>query len=300
MAGSVTQTAVIRAQEVTKRFGPTLALDRLSLLVPAGSVLGLLGPNGAGKTTFLRLVMGFLFPEGGRIEREELGTSQIGYLPERAFYPPRSRVVDYLMVIGRLAGLQGQPLRRHVQRLIVDMGLEDASERHLGRCSRGMLQRVGLAQALLGDPPLLLFDEPMIGLDPAAQRFMRDQIVALNQSGKTVVLSSHNLSDVARVCTHVAMLSRGRLVRGGRLDEMLARPAEVTIVTGPMPARLPSDLRGLAPGVLASDGRVRLVGDAVQRKADVLRTLLDAGVDIQGMTEQRATLEEVFLEATEA
>jgi ABC-2 type transport system ATP-binding protein len=299
VARAVIQTALIRAQEVTKRYGRTLALDRLSLQVPAGSVLGLLGPNGAGKTTFLRLVMGFLFPEGGKIDRGGLAASKIGYLPERAFYPLRFTVVEYLAVMGRMAGLRGQPLRRQVPRLIAGLGLEDSAEKRLGRCSRGMLQRVGLAQALLGDPPLLLFDEPMIGLDPAGQRFMRDQIVALNQAGKTILLSSHNLSDVARICTHVAMLNRGRLVRSGRLDEMLPSRAEVTIVTGPMPARLPSDLRGLAPGVLASEGRVKLVGDAVQRKAEVLRLLLDAGVDLQELTERRATLEEVYLEATE-
>jgi len=291
----VIQTALIRAQDVTKRYGRTLALDRLSLQVPTGSVLGLLGPNGAGKTTFLRLVMGFLFPEGGKIDRGGLPTSQIGYLPERALFPFRLSVLDYLAVVGRLAG----PLRRQVHRLIADLGLEDAAEKRLGRCSRGMLQRVGLAQALLGDQPLLLFDEPMIGLDPAGQKFMRDQIVALNQAGKTILLSSHNLSDVARICTHVAMLNRGRLVRSGRLDEMLPSRAEVTIATGPMPARLPSDLRGLTPGVLASEGRVKLMGDAVQHKAEVLRLLLDAGVDIQELAEQRATLEEVYLEATE-
>jgi ABC-2 type transport system ATP-binding protein len=291
---------VIRTQDVTKRYGRTLALDRLSLEVPAGSVLGLLGPNGAGKTTLLRLVMGFLFPEGGRIDRGELSTSQIGYLPERAFYPPRLKVLDYLATVGQLTGLRGQALRQQVGRLVTELDLEAAAGKPLGRCSHGMLQRVGLAQALLSDPPLLLFDEPMIGLDPAGQRLMRDQIAALNQAGKTVVLSSHNLSEVARSCTHVVMLNHGRLVRSGRLDEMLPSRAEVTIVTGPMPAGLPSVLRGLSPGVLASDGRVRLVGDAAQRKADVLRRLLDAGVDVQELVERKATLEEVYLEATEA
>jgi ABC-2 type transport system ATP-binding protein len=290
---------LICAREVTKRYGRTLALDRLSLEVPVGGVLGLLGPNGAGKTTFLRLVMGFLFPEGGKIDRGGLSTSQMGYLPERAFYPPRFTVLDYLAMVGRLSGLRGQHLQRQVHRLVADLGLEDAAGKHLGRCSRGMLQRVGLAQALLGDPSLFLLDEPMIGLDPAGQKFMRDEIAALNLAGKTVLLSSHNLSDVARVCTHVAMLNHGRMVRSGRLDEMLPSRAEVTIVTGPMPAGLPSVLRGLAPGVLASDGRVKLIGDAVQRKADVLRQLLDAGVDVQELAEHKATLEEVYLEATE-
>jgi ABC-2 type transport system ATP-binding protein len=294
------EATLIRAEEVTKRYGPTLALDRLSLQVPAGSVMGLLGPNGAGKTTFLRLVMGFLLPEGGHIERAGFQPSKIGYLPERAFYPPRRSVVDYLSIVGRLSGLGGRALREEVGRLVAALDLQEAAGKRLGSCSRGMLQRVGLAQALLGDPSLLLLDEPMLGLDPAGQKFMREQIEALNGADKTILLSSHNLGDVGRLCTHVAMLNRGRLVRSGRLDTMLPGRAEVTISTGTMPAGLPSDLRGLSAGILASGGHVKLVGDAVERKAEVLRMLLDAGVDIQELVEVRATLEEVYLEATKA
>lgn len=295
----MTEGSLIRALGVTKRYGSVLALDRLSLQVPEGSVLGLLGPNGAGKTTFLRLLMGFLFPEEGTLDRGGLAPCQVGYLPDRTFYPPRLRVREYLSLSGRLSGLRGSALRGRVQELLAAMGLDEAAGTRLGGCSRGMLQRVGLAQALLGDPPLLLLDEPMLGLDPSGQKLMRDQVEALRLAGKTILLSSHNLSDVARVCTHVAVLSHGRLVLFGRLDALLPARPEVTIQTGPMPAGLPSAIRSLAPGVLVSENRIKLAGDAVERKADVLGLLLGAGVDIRELTEARATLEEVYLEATQ-
>ena len=299
MARAVTGTALVRAQGVCKRYGRALALDRLSLHLPEGDVLGLLGPNGAGKTTFLRLVMGFLFPDEGQIERGGLSPSQIGYLPDRAFYPPRMRVGEYLRLIGRLSGLSDPTLRVRIDRLLAELDLADAAAKRLGGCSRGMLQRVGLAQAMLGDPRLLLLDEPMLGLDPAGQKLMRDQIEGLHGEGRTILLSSHNLADVTRICTHVAMLSRGRLVRSGRLESLLPGRAEVTIATGPMPAGLPSAIRSLAPGVVVSEQRITLAGDAVERKAEVLRLLLGAEVDVRELVEVHATLEEVYLEATQ-
>jgi len=295
----VIEPSLVRARGISKRYGRALALDRLTLSLPEGSVLGLLGPNGAGKTTFLRLVMGFLFPEEGEIDRGGLAPRQIGYLPDRALYPSRLRVREYLELIGRLSALHGQALRENVHRLLADLGLEDAAGTRLGSCSRGMLQRVGLAQALLGEPRLLLLDEPMLGLDPSGQKLMREQIETLHKSGKTILLSSHNLGDVARVCTHVAMLTRGRLARSGRLDTLLPGRGEVTISTGPMPPGLPSAIRSLSSGILASDGHISLMGDAVEHKTEVLRLLLGANVDIRELVEAQATLEDVYLEATQ-
>jgi len=295
----VTEPCLIRALGVTKRYGNARALDRLSLQVPEGSVFGLLGPNGAGKTTFLRLVMGFLFPEEGTLDRCGLPPCQVGYVPDRAFYPSRLRVREYLCLVGRLAGLGGGALQRRVQDLLTALDLEGAARTRLSGCSRGMLQRVGLAQALLGDPRMLLLDEPMLGLDPSGQKLMRARIEALHLSGKTIVLSSHNLSDVARVCTHVAMLRHGRLARSGRLDALLPLRPEVSIQTGPMPAGLPSAIRSLDPGILVSENRITLAGEVAERKTDVLRLLLGAGVDIRELIEARATLEEVYLEATQ-
>jgi ABC-2 type transport system ATP-binding protein len=289
---------MIRIKALTKSYNSTLALDRLTLEVPDGAVFGLLGPNGAGKTTFLRLVMGFVFPDAGVLDRGGLSPASIGYLPERAFYPPRFSILDQLTTMGRLAGLKGTLLRQEVDELLRQVQLHQVARQRLGACSRGMLQRLGLAQALLGDPPLLLLDEPALGLDPAGQKFMREQIATLHQSGKTVILSSHHLDEITRICTHIAVIDRGRLVRAGLLDTILAPRAQVIIITGSLPADLPAQLMSLASEISVTDKEVVLAGEAVARKAEVLRLLLDRDVEIHHLSERHVTLEEVYLEAT--
>jgi ABC-2 type transport system ATP-binding protein len=298
---------MIKAHEIVKRYGDVLALDRLSLEVPSGTVFGLLGPNGAGKTTLLRLMMGFIFPDGGEFDRDGLSPTRIGYLPERAFYPPRFTVGDYLATVGRLAGLQPGVLGPTTDGLLADLGLSNVAGRRLGARSRGMLQRVGLAQALMADPPLLLLDEPATGLDPAGQKFMRERILALQQAGKTVLLSSHHLDEVMRVCSHVAVMDQGRLVQYGPLKTILAPRAQVTILSSPLPPELASELAALDPGVAVAAGvgeipeectELKLTGEAVAHKARILSRMLEAGVDVRHLYEQHTTLEEIYLEAT--
>jgi ABC-2 type transport system ATP-binding protein len=289
---------LITVKDLTKRYSQTLALDGLSLQVPRGSVFGLLGSNGAGKTTFLRLLMGFVFPDRGTVEWTGPAPRLVGYLPERAFYPPRFTIRSYLHTLAQLAGLAGAERTQAIDRLLAQFGLSEVQARRLGACSRGMLQRVGLAQTLLGDPPLLLLDEPVVGLDPAAQKLFREQILALHQSGKTVILSSHHLDQLTRVCTHVAVMNRGRLVRSGPLTEILAPRPQVILDTAPIPPDLQAQIGALSPGIAVAERQIILTEPALSQKAEVLRMLLDAGVDLQGLSERHATLEEVYLEAT--
>jgi len=296
---------MICLQEVVKSYDETLALDRLSLQVPAGTIFGLLGPNGAGKTTILRLIMGFIFPTSGHIDRGGLATAEIGYLPERAFYPPRFGVREYLLTSARLSGLRsdavGEAAQTACDHLLAQFGLSQAGRKKLGACSRGMLQRLGLAQALIGDPALLLLDEPASGLDPAGQKFMRQQILALQERGKTILLSSHHLDEVTRVCSHIAVIREGRLVRCGPLegnDSILAPRTEVTILTEALPPDLLARLTSLSPEIGATERRITLAGQGVDHKADALRLLIDNGVDIHHLSERRATLEEIYMEAT--
>jgi ABC-2 type transport system ATP-binding protein len=289
---------MIHVEALTKRYGAILALDRLSLEIPSGTVFGLLGPNGAGKTTLLRVLMGLVFPDAGEVDRGGLSPARIGYLPERAFFPPHFTIRDYLVTLGSLADLRRDVLQQSVDQLLQEVGLDAMSGRRLGACSRGTLQRVGLAQALLGDPLLLLLDEPALGLDPAGQRFMREQIAALHGAGKTVLLSSHLLDEVTRICTHIAVLSKGCLVCSSALEDLLTPHTRVIISTDPLPQELSSGLTSLAPDITVTDGQVVLSGDAVSRKAEVLGLLLTMGIDIRQLSEQRSTLEEVYLEAT--
>jgi ABC-2 type transport system ATP-binding protein len=290
---------MLRAKSLTKHYKSTPALEQLSLEIPEGTVFGILGPNGAGKTTFLRLVMGFVFPTGGTIDRGGMCPADIGYLPERAFYPLRFTIRDYLNTLAQLVGMAGSVRQDQVARLLRQVGLFQVADQQLGACSRGMLQRLGLAQSLLGNPDLLVLDEPALGLDPAGQVFMRRQISALHQLGKTVLLSSHHLDEVTRVCTHVAVLSRGKLVRTGPLASMLAPHPSVVIETGPLPSETASRLRERIIGITITEQKIVLNGDAVIHKTKVLRQLLDEGVDIRRLSEAHVTLEEVFMEATD-
>jgi len=288
---------MLRAKSLTKHYKSTPALEQLSLEIPEGAVFGILGPNGAGKTTFIRLVMGLVFPTAGTIDRGGIAPAQIGYLPERAFYPLRFSIRSYLDTLAKLVGLTGSLQQEEVTRLLRQVGLLEVAGRRLGDCSRGMLQRLGLAQALLGDPKLLVLDEPALGLDPAGQVFMRQQITTLHQLGKTVLLSSHHLDEVTRVCSHIAVLSRGRLVRTGPLDSILAPRASVAIETGPLSAGVAQRLNERFPAATIGEQRIMLDGDTAGHKAEVLRLLLDEGVDIRQLHEVHTTLEAVFMEA---
>ena len=290
---------MIRAQDLTKHYRSTPALQRLSLEIPAGAVFGILGPNGAGKTTFLRLVMGFVLPSAGTLDRGGLLPASIGYLPERAFYPPRFTIRDYLNTIAKLVGLPDVARREAIARLLHQVSLSEVADQQIGACSRGMLQRLGLAQAMVGDPDLLVLDEPALGLDPAGQVFMREQIVASNRAGKTVLLSSHHLDEVARVCSHVAVLSQGHLVHTGLLASILTPRASVEIETGPIPSELSQQLIERMPDIRVSEQKIVLEGNSAIRKTELLRLLLDHNVEIHQLSEVRSTLEDVYMEVTE-
>ena len=283
---------MIIAANLTKRYGPTLALDNLSATIAQGAIFGLVGPNGSGKSTLIRLLMGFIFPDAGTIRLEHARPHQIGYVPERPFFPPRCGVAEYLHTAGRLCGLPGGQLHDAVALRLQQVGLSQMAKQPIGACSKGMLQRFALAVALVNDPPLLILDEPMAGLDPAWQKALRDIITALNREGKTVLFSTHRLSDVAEICTHVGILNRGRLRRTGSLSEVLPLRQQVVITLGSIPDHFIPP-----PGVTMAANVITLSAGDLARKAEVLRRLLDAGVDIQSLSQERATLEEVYLEA---
>ena len=291
---------MIRANQLSKRYGATVALDRLDLAVPPSAVFGLLGPNGSGKTTFIKLLLGLIFPDTGSIVSGVVAARQIGYLPERMALPPRSRIGEYLSLCAYLDGLRGATLDNAVKERLRQVGLDQVIGQRIGACSKGMLQRLGLAVALIGDPPLLVLDEPMEGLDPAWQVAVRDLVTQLRRDGKTILLSTHRLSDVAEVCDYVAILSRGLLKRTGALVDVLPLRERVVIEVVDVPEPLDIELAALGPGVIWHDSHVLLEGPGVASKDAVLRLLLDAGADVRGLRQERLTLEAVYLEAMRA
>jgi ABC-2 type transport system ATP-binding protein len=203
------------------------ALKSLDIEVRKGEIFGLLGPNGSGKSTTIKLILGLLFPTSGRVlvfDKDASETSKnerIGFLPEESYLYKFLTAEETLDFYGRLFDMSGADRKRRVDELIQLVGLSGAKHRQLREYSKGMARRVGLAQALINDPDLILLDEPTTGLDPIGTREMKDLIIALRNQGKTVLLCSHQLADVQDVCDRVAILHQGELKELGRVSELL-------------------------------------------------------------------------------
>jgi ABC-2 type transport system ATP-binding protein len=309
----------VAARGLTKRYGPVVALDGLDLDVPAGIVFGLLGPNGAGKTTTIRLLTGLSKPTAGQVSVTGLevagrGDAQaelhrrIGVLDQEPRYYGWMTGRELLRFVGDLIGLAGPELRTRTDETLERVGLTDAANRRIATYSSGMRQRLGIGQAIVGRPRLLILDEPVSSLDPEGRRDLLALIGDLREAS-TVILSSHVLSDVERVCERVAILDRGRLVTEAPVPELLdrfARPAyRVEVDPGQEPGvRLLAEAlkRQAWSGEVAIEGnviRIRIKDPeaAAMRLVPLLGT---SGLQIALIERERPTLEDVFLELTGA
>jgi ABC-2 type transport system ATP-binding protein len=304
--------AAIEARGLTKTFGSILALDRLDLSVPRGSVFGLLGPNGAGKTTTIRILAGLARATAGSasVAGIDVGLDvpelhrQIGYLDQDPRFYGWMTGRELLEFVGRLHGLAGPTLRARVAEMLERIGLEAAADRRIGAYSGGMRQRLGIAQAILHGPSILFLDEPVSSLDPEGRRDLLELIASL-QGEATVVVSTHVLSDVERICDRVAILDRGRQVTEGPLQELLdahARPV-YQLVPGPGQDAAVSDLVArlrAAPwvtGAAVAGGTIKVtVADPGAAAGEILPLVVAAGVALDAFERARPTLEDVFLE----
>jgi len=217
---------VVKLDGVTKAFGSVHAVDGLTLTIRQGEILGFLGTNGAGKTTTIKMLLGFFRPDAGSLSVfgadpcEPDARRKIGYMPEMAYYYPYLNVRELLSLYGGLCGMEKSEIRTRSEALIARVGLEDAGARLLKHYSKGMLQRAGIAQALLHDPDLLILDEPFTGLDPLARIQLRDLILEMKSRGKTIFFSSHELSEAELICDRVAILKQGSLVWSGTVGDV--------------------------------------------------------------------------------
>jgi ABC-2 type transport system ATP-binding protein len=303
----------VRARGLTKRFGSVLALDGLDLDIPAGSVFGLLGPNGAGKTTALRILTGLARPTAGTAEvagipvgldRPEL-RRRLGYLDQDPRFYGWMRGRELLELVGRLFGLDGAELRTRVGESLERAGLAEVAERRIGGYSGGTRQRLGIAQALLARPEIVILDEPVSSLDPEGRRDVLELVAGLRGT-LTVIFSTHVLADVERICDRVAILDRGRLVIEAPLDELLvehARPV-YRLVADPGQAeavdRLVARLVATAwTGDVTTEpgGMLRIaVTDPDAAGRELLPLVVETGVRLAAFERARPTLEDVFLE----
>ncbi len=281
---------------------PKRALDSLNLRVETGEIFGLLGPNGAGKSTTLKILLRLIFPTSGRariLERDlddVEAHARLGFLPENPFFYDYLTPEEFLNYVGALFGLSGTERKRRADGLLERVGLAASRDVPLRKFSRGMVQRLGIAQALINDPELVILDEPMSGLDPLGRREVRDLILELREEGKTVIFSTHILSDAESLCNRVAILNRGRLQGCGELSEILGMGVASTeiVMEGPMAAVL-DELRPYATSVVRTGDRVRVEVPAESDVNTVLGILLRGGVKVQSVNPIKMSLEDYFL-----
>jgi len=284
------------------------ALREVSLTVQRGEIFGLLGPNGAGKTTLLKMLLGIAWPTSGRARlfghatHTPAARQQVGYLPEKHRFPDFLTTDQMLHLYGRLSGVSSDEREARIPELLDQVDMTEWRGTKLKKFSKGMMQRVGLAQALLNDPDLVFLDEPTDGVDPVGRREIRDILLWLHNQGKTIFLNSHLLSEVEKVCTRVAILNQGELVRLGTIDELTAMERlydlQATRIPEPVLSALDDVLRPADAFETSQDAifRYRL---QVEDRADlnaVLDRLRGADVELEAVEPVRRSLEDYFID----
>jgi len=274
------------------------AVSDVSLRVSRGAIHGLLGPNGAGKTTTLKMLLGLVRPSGGRFEilgvpsNKPGARARLGFLPEQPYFPTQLTASEAMMLYGRLTGLSRERIAKQTSELLDRVGLDGRQKTLLSKFSRGMLQRLGLAQALLGDPEVLVLDEPASGLDPVGQRDIRNLMTGLRDSGATILLSSHQLSEVEAVSDEVTILNRGRVAALGHIDDLLSVAGQTSVrVIGD--GELPSSVADVVCDVAVS-GRTQVFSVPDEQIRAVVDAIDDAGWRISAIQPKRASLEDYF------
>ena len=286
---------------------PITALRSLSLSVRQGEIYGFLGPNGAGKTTTLKILLGLMAASGGRAElfgkpAGDVETRrQIGFLPEAPYFYDYLTADEFLAFYAQLAGMTRQHIGNRVANLLEMVGLSDARRRQLRTFSKGMLQRVGLAQAIIHDPSLVILDEPMSGLDPIGRKQVRDLILNLRDRGKTVFFSTHIIPDVEMICDRVGILVKGELLATGRVDELVSEGhnQSVEVVCEGIQVESIQAIAENASRILRQGQRHLIVLPGNDCLDSIVSTIRSNGGRLISVTPQKGTLEDVFLRQTD-
>jgi len=274
-------------------------LDGISLQVESGEIYGYLGPNGAGKTTTIKCVLGLIFPDSGKIEilghpyLSLKAKEKIGYLPENPYFYDYLTAREFLRFYSQLNHKSGKNPETKISALLQLVGLERSADLQLRKYSKGMLQRAGLAQAVLNDPELVLLDEPLGGLDPLGRKEIRDIIVRLKEEGKTVFLSSHILQDIEMVCDRVAMIAGGKIISQGRLHDLISQKVILTEIT--LSGITKDKLQKFGECLTAEGDRI-LVKVLKSSQVDlVLELAQSSGAVIHSLVPRTETLEDIFV-----
>jgi len=275
-------------------------LKGITFKVEEGEIFGYLGPNGAGKTTTLKCILGIIFPNKGEIRLFGLphtslqAKAKIGFLPENPYFYEYLTAAEFLRFYAQLFGLPRDKREKKIDQLLQLVGLEKAAATQLRKFSRGMLQRIGLAQALINDPSLVFLDEPLGGLDPLGRKEMRDIILRLREEGKTVFLCSHILQDIEMVCDRVAIIVDGKILNQGKLQNLVSEKILFyEVVVSGVPA---SSFTPLGECLAEDGGRLILKITAEENIKKVIKIVLEREGRLHSLTPRTATLEDLFVD----
>lgn len=301
----MTEPLAVETHALRKEYGSTIAVEDLDLAVGRGEVFGFLGPNGAGKTTVVKMLLGLVRPTAGaaNVLGQPAGDwrsrARVGFLPEHFRFQEWLTASEFLQVHGRLYGMAAAARKQRAAELLGQLDLERHADKQLKDFSKGMLQRVGLAQALINDPELVFLDEPTSGLDPIGRRLVRDVVQQLRARGATVFLNSHLLSEVEITCDRVAFVRRGRIIRSGSLADLLAAGTEVTLKLNGRWSEVAEDLGRVGWQATAAGDGVLVRLQAYEQVPDLVAWLVDRGVRLYGVVPKHESLEELFLRLME-
>ncbi len=308
--GGIINTAVIETRDLSKIYGygenETAAVDKLSLSVGKGEIVGILGPNGSGKTTAMRMLAGIVFPTSGTVsllgrQPNDLWVkARIGYLPETLQFRSSIRADEFLDFHAQLSGIGKDARSRRIDEVLQTVGLIENAQSRVRTFSKGMLQRIALAQAILHEPQLLFLDEPASALDPAGRRHLRELLLSMQERGATIFINSHQLSEVEMICSRVGIMRRGRLIKIDDLESMLKPVHQVDVKVTGLPASSLAQIKKLAVKVVDKGGGVLTVSlrreENVSELADII---VHSGAGLQEFTPRRQDLESAFLEEIE-
>ena len=295
----------VKTEKLTKAYiqGGEPALDNLNLEVQTNTIFGFLGPNGAGKTTTVNILLGLLTPTSGRawVLGEEIDSVQlknrIGSLPESPYFYEHLTAREFLSFLGKFFSMDSQVREKRIDELLKLVGLDNVPSLSLGKFSRGMLQRIGIAQALINDPELVFLDEPITGLDPVGRKEIRGIIGHIKDKGKTVFFCSHVLHDVELMCDEVGILCNGKLIKSGRLQELLS-VTETEISAYGLDAKEIEVLKKDGNRVLLSGNEVKVIVKGKQGGDDIIKTIESYGKNVR-VEHHRESLEELFMREIE-
>ena len=291
---------IIDAERIVKQYGGQTVLNEISFRIGEGEIFALLGPNGAGKTTLLRILTGIILPDSGTVR--VLGADSmsavrhlIGYLPEERGLYRRQPIGEILAYFGELKGLSAGDAKRRTREVLEQVGMAAHLDSKPESLSKGMAQRIQVAAALIHDPPFLILDEPFSGLDPASSRFLQEIVLDEKRRGRTILLSTHQMDTVERLCDNLLMLHRGNAVLSGNVTEVRSRFSEGVLRVEHESERLPVVPNGVAVRDAHLPHITELVPEPGRTTSDVLSSLLLSGTQVRSVTPMTPSLDEIFI-----